>query len=127
VDAQNSYALLWDAKVRGEGYRLGTDDRTIKEYVTNASRDLDRGRRLRNLYYLVISSEFSDDHDDTIRMLKMETDVSEVCLVEADALVEMVDSRLLSPLDVTLGPDGLQRLFAVSGIISRHHVRECLE
>jgi hypothetical protein len=127
VDAQNSYALLWDAKVRGEGYRLGTDDRTIKEYVTNASRDLDRGRRLRNIYYLVISSEFSDEFDDSIRQLKMETDVSEVCLVEADALVEMVDIRLRSPLEVTLGPDGLQRLFAVSGIITRQHVRECLE
>jgi hypothetical protein len=127
LDAQNSYALLWDAKVRGEGYRLGTDDRTIKEYVTNASRDLERGRRLRNIYYLVISSEFADDHDDTIRLLKMETDVSEVCLVEADALVEMVEARLRSPLEVTLGPDGLQRLFAVSGIITREDVRECLE
>jgi hypothetical protein len=127
LDAQNSYALLWDAKVRGDGYRLGTDDRTIKEYVTNASRDLERGRRLRNIYYLVISSAFAEDHDDTIRLLKMETDVSEVCLVEADALVEMVDARLRSPLDVTLGPDGLQRLFAVSGIITRQHVRECLE
>lgn len=127
IDAQNSYALLWDAKVRGDGYRLGTDDRTIKEYVTNASRDLDRGRRLRNLYYLVVSSGFADDYDDSIRLLKMETDVSEVCLVEADALVEMVDARLRSPLEVTLGPDGLQRLFAVSGIITREQVRECLE
>jgi hypothetical protein len=127
VDARNSYALLWDAKVRAEGYRLGTDDRTIKEYVTNASRELDRGRRLRNLYYLVISSAFGDDYDDTIRQLKMETDVSEVCLVEADALVEMVDARLRSPLDVTLGPDGLQRIFAVSGIVTRQHVRDCLE
>ncbi len=75
----------------------------------------------------MISSEFAEDHDDTIRLLKMETDVSEVCLVEADALVEMVDARLRSPLEVTLGPDGLQRLFAVSGIITRQHVRECLE
>jgi hypothetical protein len=127
VGAQNSYALLWDAKVRGDGYGLGTDDRTIKEYVTNASRDLERSRRPRNLYDLVISSGFAEDHHDTNRLLKMETDVSEVCLVEADALVEMVDARLRSPLEVTLGSDGLHRLFAKSGIITRQDVRDCLE
>jgi hypothetical protein len=53
-----------------------------------------------------------------IRSIKMETDVNEVILIEADALVAMVDAKLRAPLQVTLGPDGLQRLFASSGILS---------
>ena len=38
----------------------------------------------------------------------METDVNEVCLIEAAALVTMVDAKLRAPLDVSLGVDGLQ-------------------
>jgi hypothetical protein len=81
---------------------------------------------LRNIYYLIISSKFTDDYDDAIRFLKMETDVSEVSLVEADALVAMVDQKLRAPLQITLGPDGLQRIFSVSGIINAEMVLEQL-
>jgi hypothetical protein len=124
-----SYAILWDTKVRAEGYSMGTDDRTIRDYVTNQSREMRRRRFLRNIYYMIVSSSFADDYDDTIRFIKMETDVSEVCLVQADALVAMVDLKLRSPLEITLGPDGLQRLFAVSGVLdSEHGARTiCLE
>jgi hypothetical protein len=126
MDQDDSYAILWDAKIRTNGYGIGTDDRTIKEYITLFARDLKRRRGLRNIYYLIISGEFSGDHDDTVRMIKMETDVSEVCLVEAAALVEIVDARLRAPLQVSLGPDGVQRLLAVSGIVTPEIVRENL-
>lgn len=122
----DSYAILWDAKIRGDGYRLGTDDRVIKDYIVTQSRELKRKRGLRNIYYFVISSNFDDDYDDAIRSLKMETDINEVCLVEAEALVAMVDAKMRHPQDVSLGPDGLQRLFASSGIVSAEIVREIL-
>ena len=126
VALDDSYAILWDAKIRAGGYSIGTDDRTIREYITTQSRDLKRRRSLRNIYYLIISSTFADDFDDTIRSIKMETDVSEVSLVQADALVAMVDAKLRAPLQITLGPDGMQRLFSVSGVISAEIVREQL-
>ncbi len=56
----------------------------------------------------------------------METDVNEVCLVEADALVVMVEAKMRSPREVSLGPDGLQRLFSMSGVLSADSVRENL-
>lgn len=121
-----NYAILWDAKIRTNGYSMGTDDRTIREYITTQSRELKRRRSMRNIYYLVISSSFMDDYDDVIRSIKMETDVNEVILMEVDALVAMVDSKLRAPLDVTLGPDGLQRLFSQSGILTSDAVRELL-
>ena len=101
----DSYAIVWDAKVRGDRYNMGTDDRAVKEYITTQSRDLKKRRGLRNIYYLIVSSEFADDYDDAIRSLKMETDVNEVCLVEADALIAMVEARMRSPREVSLGPD----------------------
>ncbi len=125
VEMDNSYAILWDAKIRTNGYSMGTDDRTIHEYIVTQSRQM-RKRSLRNIYYLVISSEFEDDYDDPIRSLKMETDVSEVCLVEAAALVAIVDAKLRTPQEITLGPDGLQRLFSTSGIITADSVRKTL-
>ena len=122
-----SYAILWDAKIRTDGYSIGTDDRTIREYITTQSRDLKKRRSLRNIYYLIISSTFAHDYDDTIRSIKMETNVNEVSLVEADALVSMVDIKLRDPLQLTLGPDGVQRLFSISGIITAEIAREQLQ
>ena len=126
LDQDNSYAIMWDAKIREAGYSMGTDDRTIREYVTSQSRELSRRRSFRNIYYVLVSSGFQDDFDDLIRSLKMETDTNEVCLLEAGALVAMVDAKLRNPLSVTLGPDGLQRLFSDSGTITAEDVLQIL-
>jgi len=123
IATEESYAILWDAKARAEGYRMGTDDRAIRQYIEKQSRGL---RGIRNIYFLVVSSKFVDEFDEMIRSLKMETAVNEVCLMEADALVAVVDQKLRSTLDVSLGPDGIQRLFSSSGIITASHVIETL-
>lgn len=119
-----NYAILWDGKVRLNPYSLGTDDRTIREYITTQSREL--SRRYRNIYYLIISSSFADDFDDTIASIKMETEVSEVILLEAEALVAIVEAKLRAPLQLTLGPDGIQRFFTKSGRLTAAMVREYL-
>jgi hypothetical protein len=126
TSADDGYAILWDAKVRTSGYSIGTDDRTIREYITTQSREMKRRRSFRNVYYMIVSSGFTDDGDDLIRMLKMDTDVNEVILLNVDALVSMVDVRLRDPQQVSLGPDGLQRLFTSSGILAADDVRELL-
>ena len=125
IAAQESYALLWDAKVRADGYKMGTDDRTIQDYIGTQTRELKR-RGLRNIYYVIISSRFSDEFDDLIRALKIHTGINEVCLLEATALVAMVDRKLRDPLAVTLGSDGLQQLFSSSGLVKDEDVREYL-
>ncbi|GAH58665.1 unnamed protein product, partial [marine sediment metagenome] len=126
IARDESYAIIWDAKIRNNSYSMGTDDRTIREYIHTQSRDLKRRHSLRNIYYLIVSSCFSDDFDDSIRSIKMETNVNEVCLVEADALVEMVDAKLRSPLFIALGSDGIQQLFAISGVLTGDMVKEFL-
>jgi hypothetical protein len=120
---EENYAILWDAKVRVEAYTLGTDDRTIRDYIHTQGRELSRYRKI---YYLIISSSFSGEFDDTIASIKMETEVSEIVLLEAEALVAMVDAKLRSPLQITLGPDGLQWFFTKSGRLTAGMVREYL-
>lgn len=126
LDEDNSYAIIWDAKVRAEGYSMGTDDRTIREYIGTQSRELKRRRSLRNIYYALVSSSFKDDYEEAIRAIKMETHVNEVCLIQADALVAMVEAKLRDPRQVDLGSSGLQRLFCLSGILTGDMVREAL-
>lgn len=121
-----NYAILWDAKLRSKGYSMGTDDRTIREYITTQSRELKRRSHFRNIYYVIISSRFADDYDDAVSGIKMETDVNEVVLIEAEAIVAMVDAKLRAPSQVPLGPDGLQRLFAQSRVLTADAVRELL-
>lgn len=123
----DNYIIIWDAKLRTDGYSMGTDDRTIREYINTQSRELKRRQRRRNIYYAIVSSSFKDDYDDAIRSMKMETDVNEVVLIEASALVAMVEAKLREPLLVTLGPDGLQTLFASSGVLTASRVREYLQ
>ena len=120
----DNYAILWDAKVRKDPYSLGTDDRTIREYITTQSREL--SRRYRNIYFVIVSSSFADDFDDAIASIKMETEVREVVLLEAEALVLIVEAKLRAPLQLTLGPDGLQRFFTKSGGLTAAMVREYL-
>lgn len=118
------YAIIWDSKARSSGYSMGTDDRTIREYITTESRDIKKRKKFRNIYYMIISSSFADDFDDTIRSIKMDTDVNEVLLLEAEALVAMVDVKLRDPLQITLGSDGIQYLFSSSGVITPQMVKE---
>ena len=125
-DHDNLYAPIWDSKARADKYSMGTDDRTIREYIVSQSRELRRKRNFRNIYYVIISSAFADDYDDSIRMLKMETEVSEVILRESSALVGMVDAKLRSPQQLSLGPDGIQRLFTASAVMNLETVNEML-
>lgn len=127
ISADDSYAILWDAKMRSQGYSMGTDDRAIREYITTQSREFKRRRSLRNIYYAIVSSGFADDFDDAIRTIKMETDVNEVCLIEAEALVAIVDAKMRDQRQVTLGPDGLQRLFSDSGVLTENIIRTTLQ
>ena len=62
LNVDDSYAILWDAKVRGDRYNMGTDDRAVRKYITTQSRELKKKRGPRNIYYLTVSSEFADDY-----------------------------------------------------------------
>ena len=75
---------------------------------------------------MVISSAFSGDNDDAIRGMKIETNVNEVLLVEVKTLLVILEGMLRKP-SISLGPDGIQKLLAFSGILTEGNVREFME
>lgn len=118
------YGLIFDAKVRQEGYSLGVDDRAIREYIFHETEKLKR-QGIKNVYFLIISSFFRGDYDTFIRNLKMETDIREILFMEAPALLTILEQKLRNP-ELDLGSKGIQGLFAQSGVISNEEVKEFL-
>ncbi len=74
---------------------------------------------------MIVSSKFTGDHDDAIRGLKMDTDVREILLVEATALLTLLEGKFRNS-GLTLGPDGVQRLLTSSGMLTEADIREFL-
>ncbi|WP_136689099.1 hypothetical protein [Halorhabdus amylolytica] len=123
-----NYAIIYDAKARQKGYRFSTgDERQFRDYIdTEVGHLQDQG--FRNVYFAVFSSSFDADRPDPVRRLKIETDIQEVRLVVAEALLELLETRLREP-DFTLGPSGaegpgVQDFFAESGTLTAAEVQE---
>jgi hypothetical protein len=127
-DHRHNYALIYDAKSRRDRYSVGTsDERQFQDYINREVPSL-RAQGFRNVYFAVISGAFTGDGREGIRTLKISTDIQEVRLVEAEALLELLETRLRDP-DFDLGPGdvggpGVQDFFAESGLLTATDVRE---
>lgn len=96
VAVRNDYAIIYDAKKRESGYRIGRDDRTIREYIETHTRRLrDQGKR--HIYFAIISSSFRDTDESTLRDLRTNTDIDNIVLLSADLLQELLKLRLREP------------------------------
>lgn len=122
---QEGYAIIYDAKSRAGGrHSIGTDSRAIKEYIEEYSNVLHK-EGLRNVYFVIISSDFQDNQEDEIRHIKMETGVQEVLLLKANLSLFILELKLKDP-SIDLGKYGLQQVFAYSGVISKEEIQEYL-
>jgi hypothetical protein len=94
---RNDYAIIYDAKKReNNGYRIGRDDRTIREYIETHTRRLrDQGKR--HIYFAIVSSSFRDTEESTLRDLRTSTDIDNIVLLKADVLQELLRIRLEEP------------------------------
>lgn len=93
---RNNYAVIYDAKKRQDGYRLGRDDRTIRDYIETHSRRLrDQGKQ--HIYFALVSSSFRDVDESALRDLRTSTDVDNIVLLRADVLQELLELRLREP------------------------------
>lgn len=93
---RSNYAVIYDAKVRQDGYSFGRDDRAIREYIETHTRQL-RDQGTRNIYFVIVSSEFPDPEDHTIQDLITSTDIDNIVLLKADLLLDMLKIRLNEP------------------------------
>jgi hypothetical protein len=119
---EHHYAIMFDAKSRKDGYSINTDDRAMKEYISQAVRQLKKDG-IDKLYFAVISSGFKGEFNEEIRSIKNGTDIREVLFFEADALLTILEQKLRDP-KFDLGTEGMQYLLAQSGIIRKKDVLE---
>ena len=113
---QNNYAIIYDAKVRENGYSMSTDDRAIRDYIeTHARRLRDQGTQ--QIYFLIISSSFSDPDDGTLRDIRETTKVENIVFLSAELLEKLLIIRLREPY---LNLDDLRTVFGTRDGIFHH-------
>ena len=105
---QDGFAVICDAKVRGEGYVLGTEDRKFLEYAVRHTREL-QANGIRNVYLVVIGSVFRNSDLDKLTKYLADSPIRGVDLITARALMRMVEESIrerfkfrLSEIDATL-------------------------
>lgn len=120
---RNDYAIIYDAKVRQDGYSIATDDRAIREYIETHARRL-RDQGVQRIYFAIISSTFSDPDLGTLGEIRNTTEIENIVLLSAELFEELVVLRLREPY---LNLDDLQVVFGTrDGIFHREELNNVL-
>ncbi len=94
--SEGHWAIVYDAKVRSNGYKMQTEDRKFKEYIERHSPDLKK-QGITKVYFSIISSAFSSSDLPKAMELKRSTG-SECIFLEADALVRLIEMKIKHPI-----------------------------
>jgi hypothetical protein len=115
------WAIIYDAKVRRDGFRMGIEDRKFKEYIERHGEQL-RQKGILKAYFAVISSSFFESDIPKAREL-MRLPLAKSCvLMEAEALVTLVEARVRNPSQ--LRPDDIERAFLRTRIVTAGNIFE---
>jgi hypothetical protein len=116
---EQRWALIYDAKLRRDGFALGTEDRKFREYIEHHARALARDG-VESLYFVVVSSRFQKSDLDGAHRLVRATKAKSVVLLEASALRALVDVKLR--MAVLHDSDRLHEVFALTRIVTTETV-----
>lgn len=120
---RNDYAIIYDAKVRTDGYSIATDDRAIREYIETHARQL-RDQGIQRIYFAIVSSTFAEPDLGTLRELRETTAIENIVLLSAEILEELVVLRLREPY---LNLDDMRAVFGTrDGIFRREELNNIL-
>lgn len=117
-ESQNHYAILIDAKSRKDNYKLGTEDRKFIEYIKTFSEPL-RKSGFSNIYFLIVSSEFSNTSQAALKNIKIETQVS-TTLLTSKLLLKLLSNKIQNPRLFDLKK--FQELLIVEGKITEDKI-----
>lgn len=87
------FGIILDAKVRRDGYTLGTDDRQFCEYAARHSRELAQSG-IDRVYFVVIGSGFRQHDLDNLAQLMATEAIRSVCFLEAYALMRLINESI---------------------------------
>ena len=92
---QHRYAILLDAKTRKDGYKIGTDDRTIIEYINRYKEQLHK-TGFQTIYFLIISSSFIPTTSSALKTIKVDTNIS-TTLISIHSLLKLLSRKIENP------------------------------
>jgi len=115
---RDHYAVIFDSKMRMEGYSIGTDDRAIVEYVERFYPQLEE-EGMQSVYFSVISARFTGNNKGHILKIRRETRVKNVTLLRACLLLRLVELKLRNP---HIGTAHLEGIFLRSEEISEEDI-----
>ncbi|HQU43567.1 MAG: hypothetical protein B7Z73_06460 [Planctomycetia bacterium 21-64-5] len=87
------FGVILDAKVRREGYTLGTDDRQFCDYATRHSREL-APSGIDRVYFAVIGSGFRQHDLENLAQYMAAEPIRSVCFLETHALMRLVNDSI---------------------------------
>jgi len=93
IARQDGFAVIIDAKVRSDGYVLGTEDRKFLEYAATHSREL-QSAGLQKVYFAVIGSEFRESDLTKLTMYLAQSPIRSVDFITAKALMNLVERSI---------------------------------
>jgi hypothetical protein len=90
---QESFGVIVDAKVRQNGYSLGTEDRKFLEYAVTHARELQRNG-IPKVYFVIVGSEFWENDLTKLTKYLAESPIRSVDFITAKALMRIVEESI---------------------------------
>jgi hypothetical protein len=91
-DRKNHYAIIYDAKLRKDGYSLGDDDRIIIEYIEKYKSKLNN-EGSNKIYYQIISSKFIGLGKEALKNVFKKTGV-QVTLISSKNILKLLSRKI---------------------------------
>lgn len=86
-------ALIIDAKVRSNGYVLGTEDRKFLEYVSAHGKDMQK-KGYEQIYFVVVGSSFRQSDLDKLAAYLSASCIRSIAMITARALMRIVEESI---------------------------------
>jgi hypothetical protein len=101
VAPRERFAVIIDAKVRTNGYMLGTEDRKFLDYAVNHGKELQR-QGFEKLYFVVVGPSFRESDLTRLTEYLSQSPIRSVALVTARSLLELVEESIRERSHFTL-------------------------
>jgi hypothetical protein len=107
--SRERFAIIIDAKVRSNGYVLGTEDRKFLEYARFQGAELKR-QGFDSLYFVVVAPSFKESDLKKLTQYLSDSPIRSVDLITASALMRLVEESIRERSRFSLSEFG-QQLF----------------
>lgn len=116
------FAIIYDTKARSEEYRLGTDYRTIRDYIESYKRIL-RREGYKDIYFMIISSDFREEKDmeSKIKKLIKNTSIKGFIFLKARYLLFLLGKKIKEPI---IEVQDFREIFTHNGIIKEEELEQ---